>query len=136
MKSQPTRGERILDLLAGWTYVVLFPLTFLGAWLLQGKPEGMLRWLNSWRFLLAFCFGLQLLALLATLRRRGILPTILVFIGGISLLGFFIFSQVWLLSVSVVASSAGAICAVWPQIRNVFNRLHRSYRELAQSAKE
>ena len=62
-------------------------------------------------------------------------PTTLVFIGGVSFLGFVVFLQMWMLLLGVAMSIAGGFCVAWTQIRDLLNRMGRSYREIAKSAK-
>jgi hypothetical protein len=41
----------------------------------------------------------------------------------------------WMLLLSMALSIAAGFCVAWPQIRDFLNRMGRSYREIAKSAK-
>ena len=135
MNSQISRRARVYRRIVIWSYVALWLLHLIAAWTLQGKPELLWRWLYISKYLAAVCVGLQLAAIVFVMRRRGIVPTILVLIGGVSLLGFIVFLQIWLLLLGVAISIAAGFCVAWPQIRDLLNRMGRSYREIAKPAK-
>ena len=135
MNSQISRRAKVYRRVAIWSYVALWLLHLIAAWTLQGKPELLWRWLYISKYLAVVCVGLQLAAIVFVMRRRGIEPTTLVFIGGVSFLGFIVFFQMWMLLLGVAMSIAGGFCVAWPQIRDLFHQMGRSYCEIAKSAK-
>ena len=135
MKSQLSRSERSFQRIVTWSYVALGLSYLIVAWLLRGKSELLLRWLYVFEYLAFLCLGLQLAASVFAIRRTGIVPTILVFIGGVSLVGFIIFTRVWLLGLCVSLLGAAGIFGAWPQIRHLFHRMADSYRQIPKSNK-
>lgn len=133
MKSQIPLRDALFPGALIWFYVTMALLYGIAAWLLKGQPELLLR---ISKYLDVLVSGCQLAVIVRVLRaRRGIVPTIPVFIGGVLILGFFIFPQVWLLLLGGAVSSVGAILAVLPQLRNIYHRLNNSYREISASSK-
>ena len=136
MQSHLSTRERLLVDVLGWSWFPgLYLLSFIIAWRLHGRPELLERWLDLEKYLAALLLGLQVATFVFLVRRSGIVPAVLFFIGGVSLLGFGFSLQVWLLLLSGGASGAGGICLAWPQMRDLFHRLAGSYREMSESKK-
>lgn len=135
MTIQLTHRERILQRIAIWSYVALCLLQFTATWLLRGQPELLWRWLGFFKYLVAACVGVQLAEFVLVIRRSGIVPTILIFIGGMAFIGFVIFPRMWFLLLSIAMSIASGVWIAWPQIRDLFQRMANSYREMAESNK-
>ena len=135
MNSQISHRARVCRLFAIWSYAALWLSHLIAAWTFQGKPELLWRWLYISKYLAVVCLGLQLAAIVFFMRRSGMVPTTRVFIGGVSFLGFIVFLQMWMLLLGVAMSIARGFCVAWPQIRDLFHRMGRSYCEIAKSAK-
>lgn len=135
MTIQLSHRERILHRIVIWSYLGLSLSYFAGALLLRGKPESFWRWLDFSKYLGGACLGLQLAALVSVIRRSGIVPAILMLIGGVAFIGFIIFPRLWLLLLSIAMSIASGVWIAWPQIRDLFQRMASSYREIAESNK-
>lgn len=133
MKSQSSVRDALFPGILIWFNVVLLVLYTIAAWLLRGQPDLILRIAKYVNFV---AFGSQLTVLVRVLAlRRGVVPMVPVLIGGVLILGFFIFPQGWLLLLGGALLSVGAILALWPQLRAIFHRLGDSYREIAASSK-
>ncbi len=135
MKSQFSRRERIFQRIVTWSYVALGLSHVIASWSLRGKPELLWSWFSVAKYLTTVCVGLQVAGLVFVLRWSGIVLATLVLIAGGSFLCFIVFLQMWMLLLSVALSIAGGFCLAWPQIRDFLNRMGRSYREIAKSAK-
>src|SRR6185369_1893536 len=135
MTIQLTRREKILHRVVIWSYLAVSLSYFAGALLLRGKPELFWRWLDFSKYLAGAYLGLQLVALAFVIRRSGIVPTILMFVGGVALIGFIIFPWMWLLLLGIGMSIASGVWIVWPQIRDLFLWMASSYQEIAKSSK-
>ena len=132
MTIQLTHRERILHRVVIGSYVAVGLSHLTATWLLRGQPELLLRWLDFLKYMAAPCLGLQLAELVFVIRRSGIVPTILMFIGGVAIIGFIIFPRMWLLLLGIGMSIASGIWIVWPQIRDLFLWMSSSYREIAK----
>jgi len=105
MTIQLTHRERILHRVVIGSYVALGLSHLTATWLLRGQPELLLRWLDFLKYMAAPCLGLQLAELVFVIRRSGIVPAILMFIGGVGFIGFIIFPRMWLLLLSIACQS-------------------------------
>jgi hypothetical protein len=135
MTIQLTRRERILHRVVIGSFVALGLSHLTATWLLRGQPELLLRWLVFSKYMTAAGLGLQLAELVFVIRRSGIVPTILMFIGGVAFIGFIIFPRMWLLPLGIGMSIASGVWVVWPQIRDLFLWMASSYREIAKASK-
>jgi hypothetical protein len=133
MKSQSSVREALFPGILIWSYVVVMFLYLIAMWLLRGQPDRLSQIAKYVNFVGLGC-QLAVVVRVITLR-RGVVPMIPVLIGGVSILGFFIFPRVWLLLLGGAMSSVGAILVGWPQLRAIFHRLSDSYREISASSK-